>query len=96
MTSSQPTTTTRRAGTTVGSGTETTGARRVYAYARLGNRDTYTKGTRAQTTHQNPLRQQAVTRRPPGPLPAAGSRQRRAIVETASSPVTGREPKRPT
>ncbi|MCC6357113.1 MAG: hypothetical protein IT450_00095, partial [Phycisphaerales bacterium] len=89
MTASELTGATRRAGTTVGSGTETTGARRVYAYARLGNRDTYTKGTRAQTTHQNPLRQQAVTRRPPGPLPAAGSRQRRAIVETASSPVTG-------
>ncbi|MCC6359172.1 MAG: hypothetical protein IT450_10530 [Phycisphaerales bacterium] len=63
--------------------------RRVFAYDNIGNRDTYTTGTGAQTSHQNPLRQQAVTRRPPGPLPAAGSRQRRAIVETASSPVTG-------
>ncbi|GMU83624.1 MAG: hypothetical protein AMXMBFR47_34940 [Planctomycetota bacterium] len=79
---------TRRDGTTVGSGTETTGTPRVYAYYNIGNRDTYTTGTGAQTTHQNPLRQQAVTRRPPGPLPAAGPRQRRAIVETASSLVT--------
>ncbi|GMU84713.1 MAG: hypothetical protein AMXMBFR47_45820 [Planctomycetota bacterium] len=45
--------TTRRAGTTVGSGTETTGARRVYAYDNIGNRDTYTKGTGAQTTYES-------------------------------------------
>ncbi|GMU84449.1 MAG: hypothetical protein AMXMBFR47_43180 [Planctomycetota bacterium] len=68
----------------------------MYAFDNIGNRDTYTKGTGARTTHQNPLRQQPVTRRPPGPLPAVSPRQRRAIVETASSPVTGREPKRPT